>query len=80
MVWLANPDPRHGMEHPIARNSSLKLLDLLTPSRHNITGLDMEERRNNSSSVNRILFFVMAVTIHKLPAGMAPVSASMPKN
>ena len=31
----------------------------------------MEEHRNNKSSVNRILLFVMAVAIHKLPEGMA---------
>lgn len=49
----------------------LNLLDLLTPHLHKITGLDMEEHRNNKSSVNRILLFVMAVAIHKLPEGMA---------
>jgi ZIP family zinc transporter len=31
----------------------------------------MEEHRNNGSSVNKVLLFVMAVAIHKLPEGIA---------
>ena len=49
----------------------LNVLDLLTPHMHMITGLDMEEHRNNGSSVNKVLLFVMAVAIHKLPEGIA---------
>lgn len=49
----------------------LNVLDLLTPHMHKITGLDMEEHRNNGSSVNKVLLFVMAVAIHKLPEGIA---------
>lgn len=49
----------------------LNVLDLLTPHMHKITGLDMEEHRNNGASVNRVLLFVMAVAIHKLPEGIA---------
>jgi len=48
----------------------LNLLDLVTPHMHRITGLDAEEHRNNAS-LNRILLFVMAVALHKLPEGMA---------
>ena len=48
----------------------LNLLDFVTPHMHKITGLDQEEHRNNAS-LNRILLFVMAVALHKLPEGMA---------
>lgn len=48
----------------------LNVLDLVTPHLHHITGLDVEEHRNNST-LNHILLFVMAVAIHKLPEGIA---------
>jgi len=48
----------------------LNLLDYVTPHLHTITGLDAEIHRNNKS-LNRILLFVMAIAIHKLPEGMA---------
>ena len=48
----------------------LNLLDYVTPHLHTITGLDAEVHRNNKS-LNRILLFVMAIAIHKLPEGMA---------
>lgn len=48
----------------------LNMLDMLTPHLHTITGLDAEEHRNNHT-LNRILLFVMAIAIHKLPEGIA---------
>lgn len=48
----------------------LNVLDLVTPHLHTITGLDPEQHRNNSH-LNRILLFVLAIAIHKLPEGMA---------
>lgn len=48
----------------------LKVLDILTPHLHKITGLDDEEHRNNAS-INKVLLFVMAIAIHKLPEGIA---------
>lgn len=48
----------------------LNVLDLVTPHLHHITGLDTEEHRHNAS-LNRILLFVMAIALHKLPEGMA---------
>jgi len=48
----------------------LNLLDLVTPHMHRISGLDAEEHKHNAS-LNRILLFVMAVALHKLPEGMA---------
>ena len=48
----------------------LNVLDLFTPHLHKLTGLDSEEHRNNAS-LNRILLFVMAVALHKLPEGFA---------
>ena len=48
----------------------LNLLDFATPHLHHITGLDPEEHENNST-LNRVLLFVMAIALHKLPEGMA---------
>ncbi len=48
----------------------LNLLDLLTPHLHVITGLEQEQHANNAS-LNRVLLFVMAIALHKLPEGMA---------
>ena len=46
------------------------MLDRLTPHLHNLTGLDAEEHRSNAS-LNRVLLFVIAIALHKLPEGMA---------
>lgn len=48
----------------------LNLLDWVTPHLHTITGLDAETHKNNQS-LNKILLFVMAIALHKLPEGMA---------
>ena len=48
----------------------LNVLDWLTPHLHTITGLDVEQHRNNHS-LNRVLLFVMAIALHKLPEGLA---------
>lgn len=48
----------------------LKLLDIFTPHLHKISGLDYEEHKNNSS-IDKVLLFVMAIAIHKLPEGIA---------
>lgn len=46
-------------------------LDYVTPHLHRLTGLDIEEHSNNRHSVNRVLLFVLAIALHKLPEGMA---------
>ena len=48
----------------------LNLLDLVVPHLHRITGLDAESHEHNAS-LNRVLLFVMAIALHKLPEGMA---------
>ncbi len=48
----------------------LNLLDLVVPHLHRITGLDVESHEHNAS-LNRVLLFVMAIALHKLPEGMA---------
>lgn len=48
----------------------LNVIDWITPHMHTITGLDVEQHRNNHA-LNRVLLFVMAIAIHKLPEGMA---------
>lgn len=48
----------------------LNVLDAVTPHLHTITGLDAEEHKSNAS-LNKVLLFVMAIAIHKLPEGIA---------
>lgn len=48
----------------------LNVLDYVTPHLHHITGLDAEAHHNNAK-LNRVLLFVMAIALHKLPEGMA---------
>lgn len=48
----------------------LNLLDLLTPHLHHLTGLDPEFHANGTH-LNRILLFVLAIALHKLPEGIA---------
>lgn len=48
----------------------LNILDLVTPHLHHLTGIDPEEHSHNST-INRILLFVTAIALHKLPEGMA---------
>jgi zinc transporter, ZIP family len=48
----------------------LNLLDLVTPHLHSLTGLDREIHQNNAH-LNRVLLFVLAISIHKLPEGIA---------
>ena len=48
----------------------LNVLDLVTPHMHKIAGLDSEQHRNNAS-IDRVLLFVMAIALHKLPEGMS---------
>ena len=48
----------------------ISALDYFTPHLHHLTGTDTEEHRNNKSH-NRILLFVLAIAIHKMPEGMA---------
>lgn len=48
----------------------LNMLDLLMPHLHKITGLEQETHTNNRS-INRVLLFVFAIAIHKLPEGIA---------
>lgn len=54
----------------IAGTLFLNLLDLITPHLHTITGLDAEEHKNNAR-LNKVLLFVMAIALHKLPEGIA---------
>ena len=48
----------------------LNLIDFFTPHLHQLTGLDPETHRQNAS-INRVLLFVLAIAIHKLPEGIA---------
>lgn len=48
----------------------LNVLDLITPHLHHITGLEPEQHRNGTK-LSRVLLFVMAIAIHKLPEGIA---------
>lgn len=48
----------------------LNYLDKLTPHLHRLTGLEPEEH-NGNSEINRVMLFVLAIAIHKLPEGVA---------
>ncbi len=48
----------------------LNLLDNITPHLHKLTGLD-PETHNNNSQINKVLLFVLAIALHKLPEGIA---------
>ncbi|WP_298771173.1 aminotransferase class I/II-fold pyridoxal phosphate-dependent enzyme [uncultured Fibrobacter sp.] len=50
----------------------LNVLDLLTPHLHHITGLD-PERHVQGTSLSRVMLFVMAIALHKLPEGIASI-------
>lgn len=47
------------------------ILDHLTPHLHRLTGIEIEHHSHNRHSVNRVLLFVLAIALHKLPEGMA---------
>jgi ZIP family zinc transporter len=44
-------------------------LDNITPHLHRLTGTDIESHK--VTSLNRVLLFVLAIAIHKLPEGLA---------
>lgn len=48
----------------------LNMMDRLTPHLHKLSGVDMEEHKNNRN-LNQALLFMMAVALHNLPEGMA---------
>ena len=47
----------------------LNFIDKFTPHLHKIIGADIEEHK--SSSLNKVLLFVIAIAIHNLPEGIA---------
>ncbi len=47
----------------------LNLIDKITPHLHKMIGRDIEEHK--SSSLNKVLLFVIAIAIHNLPEGIA---------
>lgn len=48
----------------------LNVLDAITPHLHAITGLEPETHANNAN-LNKVLLFVLAIALHKLPEGIA---------
>ena len=48
----------------------ISMLDKITPHLHNLTGLDPEQHEHNAT-INRVMLFVIAIAIHKLPEGMS---------
>lgn len=49
----------------------LNLIDKLVPHLHKLTGVDTEAHPNNTSQLNKVLLFVIAIAIHNLPEGIA---------
>ena len=48
----------------------LNLMDVVTPHRHSLTGVDPEEHGHNRN-LDKTLLIVLAIAMHKLPEGMA---------
>ena len=48
----------------------LNMMDRLTPHLHKLSGVDMEEHKNNRN-LNQAMLFMLAVALHNLPEGMA---------
>ena len=48
---------------------SLNMIDKLVPHLHKMVGVDIED--HNSTKLNKVLLFVMAIAIHNLPEGIA---------
>ena len=49
----------------------LTFADRLTPHLHHITGLKHEEEHRHNERLDKILLFVLAITIHNFPEGLA---------
>lgn len=54
----------------IAGAMFLNVLDLITPHLHMLTGIEPEKHAHNSH-LNKVLLFVLAIALHKLPEGIA---------
>ncbi len=50
---------------------TLNLIDKLVPHLHKMTGLDQESHPDKTSSINKVLLFVIAIAIHNFPEGIA---------
>ena len=49
---------------------SMKLIDMLVPHLHKLSGSDIEEHGRNKS-IDKVLLFVLAIAIHNFPEGIA---------
>lgn len=54
----------------VAGAAAVSFLDKVIPHLHRLAGVDTEEHRNNAS-IGKILLFVSAVALHKIPEGLA---------
>lgn len=48
----------------------LNVMDKLMPHLHHLSGVDSEEHKNNGT-LDKVMLFVFAIAIHKLPEGLA---------
>lgn len=55
----------------VAGVAMIGVLDRLTPHLHHLSGTGDAELHRHNSTLNRTLLFVMAITLHKLPEGLA---------
>ena len=49
----------------------LNLMDKLVPHLHKLAGADIEAHPDNTTKLNKVLLFVVAIAIHNLPEGIA---------
>ncbi len=77
ILGLVLPSIEHGGKYGIAVTVAgifagalcLNLVDKLVPHLHKLVGADIEA--HNSTHLNRVLLFVLAIAIHNLPEGIA---------
>ena len=50
---------------------ALNFIDKLVPHLHKMAGVDQESHPENTEKLNRVLLFVVAISIHNLPEGIA---------
>lgn len=48
----------------------LNIFDKITPHLHYLTGVEIEDHKNNAS-LNKVMLFVFAIALHNLPEGLA---------
>lgn len=79
VIGLILPSLEHGGENGLPMTLigifcgavCLNLMDRLVPHLHRLSGVEQEQHPDQSTKLNKVLLFVMAIAIHNLPEGIA---------